>query len=210
MRVKSDERRQAIMDAADELFREVGYGRTSMAAISARLGGSKATLYSYFKSKEELFAAVMMENMAEQADRMIGLLAEPAGDLRSVLLAFGEAYLDLVLSDGVVAILRTVMMDGNHATLGPLLYASGPGQGWDQVASRLEYWRGRGLLEFADARLAALQFKGLLEAGLLEPMLYGAVPEIERSQVIRSAVDVFLTCYQAPCIGKMAASPTDG
>ena len=34
-----------------------GYGATSMSTIAARVGGSKATLYHYFKSKEELFDA---------------------------------------------------------------------------------------------------------------------------------------------------------
>ncbi|OYW88264.1 MAG: TetR family transcriptional regulator, partial [Sphingobium sp. 32-64-5] len=54
MRVRTDDRRQAILDVATEMFREVGYARASMAAISARIGGSKGTLYGYFKSKEEL------------------------------------------------------------------------------------------------------------------------------------------------------------
>jgi AcrR family transcriptional regulator len=51
MRVKSDTRREAILEIAKDLFREVGYERASMAMISARVGGSKATLYSYFKSR---------------------------------------------------------------------------------------------------------------------------------------------------------------
>jgi len=196
MRVKTDERRQAIMEAAAALFREVGYERTSMAAISARLGGSKATLYSYFKSKEELFAAVMMESMGEQADKMIGLLAEPAGDPKSALLAFGEAYLDLVLSDDVVAMLRVGLVDANHATLGPLLYASGPEHGWDQVACRLALWSSEGLIAVTDAKLAALQLKGLLEAGLFEPKLYAATPAVDRNAVLSSAVDIFLSAYK--------------
>lgn len=196
MRVKTDERRQAIMEAAAALFREVGYERTSMAAISARLGGSKATLYSYFKSKEELFAAVMMESMGEQADKMIGLLAEPAGDPKSALLAFGEAYLDLVLSDDVVAMLRVGLVDANHATLGPLLYASGPEHGWDQVACRLALWSSEGLIAVTDAKLAALQLKGLLEAGLFEPKFYGATPAVDRNAVLSSAVDIFLSAYK--------------
>lgn len=196
MRVKTDERRQAIMEAAAALFREVGYERTSMAAISARLGGSKATLYSYFKSKEELFAAVMMESMGEQADKMIGLLAEPADDPKSALLAFGEAYLDLVLSNEVVAMLRVGLVDANHATLGPLLYTSGPEHGWDQVACRLALWSSEGFIALTDPKLAALQLKGLLEAGLFEPKLYGATPTVDRSVVLRSAVDIFLAAYK--------------
>lgn len=198
MRVKTDERRQTIMDAAAELFREVGFERASMAAISARLGGSKATLYSYFKSKEELFAAVMVDNMTEQADKMIGLLTNAAEDLRATLIAFGEAYLDLVLSDNAIAMLRTGMVDGNHDRLGPILYATGPEHGWSQVTHQLTVWATDGRLIISDPMLASYQLKGLLEAGMMEPRLFGAKPTLDRNLVIRSAVDGFLKMYQ-PC-----------
>ena len=59
MRTKSPARRQAILDVAAQTFRELGYERTTMCEIRARVGGSKATLYSYFASKEELFFAVI-------------------------------------------------------------------------------------------------------------------------------------------------------
>ena len=56
-RGRGDGRRQAILDAADEIFLEAGFQAASMAAIAARVGGSKGTLYNYFPSKEDLFLA---------------------------------------------------------------------------------------------------------------------------------------------------------
>ncbi len=47
MRKKSEERRQAMIDIAGEVFNEIGFEGASMAEISARIGGSKATLYNY-------------------------------------------------------------------------------------------------------------------------------------------------------------------
>ena len=41
-----------------------GFAATSMSAIATRLGGSKGTLYNYFKSKEELFGAVVSRECA--------------------------------------------------------------------------------------------------------------------------------------------------
>ena len=61
MRVKSEERRQAILDVAREAFTQLGFENTTMSEIANRTGGSKATLYNYFSSKEELFAAVIDE-----------------------------------------------------------------------------------------------------------------------------------------------------
>ena len=70
MRVRTEVKRQEIIRIAGELFEERGYDRTSMSAIAARVGGSKATLYGYFKSKEELLLAVLDYDVGEEADRL--------------------------------------------------------------------------------------------------------------------------------------------
>ena len=59
MKTKTESKRQAIIQAAAEVFREVGFERASMSDIRERIGGSKATLYNYFPSKEKLFFEVM-------------------------------------------------------------------------------------------------------------------------------------------------------
>lgn len=59
MRQKSKARRLLILQAAKAAFEEPGYEQASMSDIAARGGGSKATLYNYFKSKDELFQALM-------------------------------------------------------------------------------------------------------------------------------------------------------
>ena len=46
MRVKSEERRQAMVEVARQAFTELGFENTSMSEIANRLGGSKATLYN--------------------------------------------------------------------------------------------------------------------------------------------------------------------
>jgi AcrR family transcriptional regulator len=59
MRVKSETKRQTILDVATKAFIELGFNNTSMSEIASRVGGSKSTLYNYFSSKEEIFSAVM-------------------------------------------------------------------------------------------------------------------------------------------------------
>ena len=56
MRVMTDEKRSAIVAAAWGVFREKGFEGTSMSDVCERVRGSKATIYRYFKSKDELFA----------------------------------------------------------------------------------------------------------------------------------------------------------
>ena len=56
-------KRAAIVAAARAEFLAHGYGATAMSAIAARVGGSKTTLWTYFPSKQELFAAVVDDSV---------------------------------------------------------------------------------------------------------------------------------------------------
>jgi len=53
-----------LLDAALELFVEKGFAATRAEEVAARAGVSKGTLFLYFPSKEELFKAVIRENMS--------------------------------------------------------------------------------------------------------------------------------------------------
>ncbi len=70
-------RRQAVRDqilrSAADLFREKGYRASTLDDIAARLGMSKATLYTYFRAKEEMLAAISRETI-ESFTRELGLV----------------------------------------------------------------------------------------------------------------------------------------
>src|SRR5437879_1517334 len=87
-----DSRREAILDVATEVFLEVGYSCASMSTIAARVGGSKGTLYNYFKSKEELFAAYVGRYCARYQEIMDELIVH-APDVRAGLTGIGRTLL---------------------------------------------------------------------------------------------------------------------
>src|SRR5271155_6176249 len=89
-----DERRTAILKTAHAAFLADGYAATSMSTIAARLGGSKATLYNYFGSKEELFVAVV-EHKCEQLREIAQDAQEDHDDFPAALLKFGTRLLNL-------------------------------------------------------------------------------------------------------------------
>src|SRR3546814_4420702 len=62
---RKTQRRASILEVARLSFFEKGYAATTMSGIAATLGGSKSTLWRYFSSKEELFAAVLDDATAE-------------------------------------------------------------------------------------------------------------------------------------------------
>ena len=59
MRSKTDQTRQRIVDAAYESFWRSGFTRTSVDSIAERANLTKRTLYAYFRSKDDLLAAVL-------------------------------------------------------------------------------------------------------------------------------------------------------
>lgn len=95
MRVKCEKRRQAILDVAEQVFREKGFELTSMPEITARVGGSKATLYNYFASKEDLFLEVM-HRFAETAFEAFFEGLDCNKDMQTTMQQFGEQFLEYI------------------------------------------------------------------------------------------------------------------
>jgi TetR/AcrR family transcriptional regulator len=68
VQAKRERRKEArpgeLLDAALDLFVEKGFAATRSEEVAARAGVSKGTLFLYFPSKEELFKAVVRENIS--------------------------------------------------------------------------------------------------------------------------------------------------
>jgi TetR/AcrR family transcriptional regulator, cholesterol catabolism regulator len=71
---QKEERRQDIIDAAWLLFQETSYGAVTMAQVAERAGLAKGTLYLYFTTKEELFLAVIDQELGKWFDHVDTLL----------------------------------------------------------------------------------------------------------------------------------------
>lgn len=197
MRVRTDNKRREIIAAAAALFAEQGYERTSMSAISDRIGGSKATLYGYFASKEDLLRAVLEHDVVDEVDRLIRAISDDVV-LREGLIRLGVQYLTHRLSDGPIANLRTVANQPAEPPIGKEFYANVLKPAWEQLAGQFRSWMERGQLLDADPWTAAMHWKGLAEAGLFERRLLGAIPAPRPAEINRQATlaaDAFLKIY---------------
>src|SRR5688572_13353820 len=97
MKVRTDAKRDEIVEIARKTFLELGYERASMAEISTRMGGSKATLYGYFPSKEALFLAIVNRLAEQYVSPAVQRLEESvADDVREALQRFGEQFLAFI------------------------------------------------------------------------------------------------------------------
>ncbi len=198
MRTKSEERRVLILEIAAQVFQETGYEKASMAEISSRVGGSKATLYNYFPSKEELFLAVM-ELKAQR--HMLGIFEVLTHDapLAEVLTQFAVAFMAVRLSPPLVAIHRMAEHEADRTEVGQLLYTNGIARGWKAVADFLSEAMARGDMPAADAQTAAWHLKALIEAEITEPRMLGVMRVAPPAEVLATTVQrglaVWLKAY---------------
>ena len=199
MRVRTDERRQAIVATAWEVFREKGFERTTMSDISERVGGSKATLYGYFQSKDQLFAAALEQVIGENASRTFaGVWDEGAIETR--LLNFGRVYLETRLNPDSIAIERALIAEGERSDLGERLRQQFIHPHWRRLASVFNHEMRAARLRKADPMVATWQFRGLIESDLVERRLHGdaTITDHEMEQAVTEGVGAFMRAYAPP------------
>ncbi|MDJ0590492.1 MAG: TetR/AcrR family transcriptional regulator [Pleurocapsa sp. MO_226.B13] len=100
-RSKSEAKTEAILQGAIKEFLNHGYAATSMDKVAKAAGVSKATVYSHFGDKENLFNAVMQDLVKDKFQTVMGL-EEPQSleqDPKIVLSAIANRVLDNAKSD---------------------------------------------------------------------------------------------------------------
>ena len=92
-RPRSDKKRQAILDAAVELFADRGIGHAPTSAISSAAGVAEGTLFTYFKTKDELLNELYRE-MRKEIDQEMADYPVSA-DVRTRLRFVWDRFLDM-------------------------------------------------------------------------------------------------------------------
>jgi AcrR family transcriptional regulator len=88
--------RTLLLTAAEELFGERSYHRTTVADICARAGMATGSFYSYFESKAEIFAAVVRAINDDVRQAMREALERTEGGQRALERASFRAYFDML------------------------------------------------------------------------------------------------------------------
>jgi TetR/AcrR family transcriptional regulator, mexJK operon transcriptional repressor len=206
MRVLTDKKRDEITDAAGRVFLAQGFGVATIAMIAAEASASKATLYRYFQSKEEIFAAYVVRAGEDQSQRLsLGFSLEQT--VEESLISLGCRYLELLLSPSIMAVNRLVIGEAQRfPQLTEIYFENGPRRVIDFLQRALADMVEQGWIEAADTRRAAWHFKAQCELRFYERSLWGfrEIPgpqEIE--QHLKSAIPLFLQVLKA-----MAQGPT--
>jgi AcrR family transcriptional regulator len=193
-----DTRRDAFVTAARQAFFSKGYGATSMSSISAEVGGSKTTLWAYFPTKQDLFAAVV-DDLVERYGRALEVPLDPESDVAESLRRMGRALMQTIHSQPIIDLHRLTLGEaGRFPELARLFHERGPARGKARLQGYIRELMARGKLRAGDPVAASRSFFGMLQAGSHQQHLLGLVGQPSQAEMdaeIEAAVDAFLRAW---------------
>jgi len=183
--------------AARRLFLDQGFTATSMDAVAREAGVSKATLYSYFPSKDALFAHLIADEcIAVQAGIVLPTLSD---GLEVALRRFARDYVRMFLTAKKQSLVRVMANENNRFPEMCLhFYETGPLTLTRRVAQLLSDARDQRLLAFSDAMIAATQFLSLIRGDLPLKAVLG-IQDFRNDAIedeIEAGLSLFLKAYQ--------------
>jgi len=183
-----EERRDHILAVAAAAFADDGYGATSMSSIATRLGGSKATLYKYFPSKEALFEAVMQQRCERVLAPLRDLRSSDEDDLEALLRGFGTRFLMRIYEQGSLDVHRLIQSEGaRFPELAEAFFRAGPNGVVEELRRTLERFAATGAIVCDDLHLAAGQFLGMLRGDRHFRFTTGLLPAPDSAEIERHA-----------------------
>ena len=105
-----EEKREAVLRTAVQLFLEQGYYRATLDDVAERLNITKPALYNYFRSKEEILFACWMLGQ-ERVDASISQIERGKGNGLAKLRKLIHAYAELLATDFGAGLVRFDVRD---------------------------------------------------------------------------------------------------
>ncbi|KPA97417.1 MULTISPECIES: TetR/AcrR family transcriptional regulator [Pseudomonas] len=198
-RPKDLAKRQAILEAAKDLFLSNGYASTSMDAVAAAAGVSKLTVYSHFTDKETLFSAAVVAKCEAQLPELLFALPEGV-PVESVLLNIARGFNQLINSDESVNLHRLIIALGSQdPRLSQIFFEAGPQRMLSEMERLLSRIHQSGVLVIDKPHRAAEHFFCLLKGAANFRLLYGCGEPLnaEDSEAhVREVVGLFMRAYR--------------
>jgi AcrR family transcriptional regulator len=194
---RKEDRPQEIADAAFAAFAEKGYAATRIDDVARRAGVSKGLTYLYYKTKEDLFKAVVKNVVVRRVDALIGdvetteLTSEAF--IRGPLLSFMKK----VPGSPIAIVIRLLISEGpRHPDLVDYYYENVVARGLGAITTFIE----RGV-ERGEFRRGALDYQPHL---FLAPMMLSMIwrliftdKPLDTDQLMESQVDMLLAQLKA-------------
>lgn len=121
---KAELKQNSIVQAAETLFLQQGYGVTSMDSIAHEAGVTKQTVYRYFESKQALFIAIM-KGIREKGS---AAYIFSSGSVQEELMGYGKYLLGFHVQPSALGLYRLMLTEGRNENLSKVFMNTGPKQ----------------------------------------------------------------------------------
>lgn len=91
------DRRSLILSEAAQLFREKGFGRSSMRELAERVGMEAASMYNHIRSKEEILDAICFEAGEKYNKQLKAAQEEHPGDFPAMLESIIAFHVEMII-----------------------------------------------------------------------------------------------------------------
>ncbi|MBV9965298.1 MAG: TetR/AcrR family transcriptional regulator [Alphaproteobacteria bacterium] len=188
--------RELIVEAAQRLFLDRGFGSVSMDELAEAAGVARRTLYNQFASKEEIFREMLL-NLTGQLENAFPPGIETQGNVDDVLRLIARAILDLHKQSEYLGFLRMVAADSRQFPWIADEFAAVMEPQTERLVRYLAHLTAMGILDCRNPILAAHQFMGMLNELTLWPWMTGreSVP-VPEEEIIEETTQMFLRQYR--------------
>jgi AcrR family transcriptional regulator len=190
--------REAIVEAAERLFLERGFGSVTMDELAEAAGVARRTLYNQFASKEEIFREMLLR-VSAQLETAFPPGIETRGEVEHVLRLIARMILGLHKNPEYLGFLRMVVADSRQFPWIAEEFAAVMEPQTERLVRYLTHLTAMGILDCRNPMLAAHQFMGMLNQLSLWPWMTGreSVPVPEKD-IIEGTIRMFLQHYRRP------------
>ncbi len=192
--------REAIVEAAERLFLQRGFGSVSMDDLAEAAGVARRTLYNQFTSKEEIFREMLLRVSAHLEDAFPPGI-ETQGDVEQVLPLIARMILELHKNPEYLGFLRMVVADSRQFPWIAEEFASVMEPQSERLTRYFAHLTAMGVLDCGNPLLAAHQFMGMLNELSLWPWIMGRESlAIPAEEVVEETVRMFRQRYRRPTV----------
>jgi len=194
---RKEDRPQEIADAAFAAFAEKGYSATRIDDVAKRAGVSKGLTYLYYKTKEDLFKAVVKNVVVRRVDVLIG-------DVESTELSSEEFirgplldFMKKVPGSPIAIVIRLLISEGpRHPDLVSYYYDNVVARGLQAITRFVERGVERGEFRREALDLQPHLFLAPMMLSIIWRLIFTEKP-LDTNQLMESQVDMLLTQLKA-------------
>jgi len=194
---RKEDRPQEIADAAFAAFAEKGYSATRIDDVAKRAGVSKGLTYLYYKTKEDLFKAVVKNVVVRRVDVLIG-------DVESTELSSEEfirgpllQFMKKVPGSPIAIVIRLLISEGpRHPDLVSYYYDNVVARGLQAITRFIERGVERGEFRREALDLQPHLFMAPMMLSIIWRLIFTEKP-LDTDRLMESQVDMLLAQLKA-------------